>query len=238
VLGPDTNLELVQAAIAENVGVGGISEFDFDRIKIPAGGGLAFNVATLEGESAEKFITGVVVLARDARAYWSKTLEESGGNVPPDCHSNDGVAGAGEPGGRCAECPLATFGSSTKLVNGAKVKGRGQACKAIRQLYMLTGSSLMPVVLPLPPTSLKAAKTYMLRLAGQGHPYFAVVTKVGLESAQNSGGVKYSKAKFECVGTLNAEQASKAKAYSEMLKPLVANVPAVASDFTNQEAQG
>lgn len=225
VLNSDSNLDLVQAAISENVGVGGITEFDFDRIKIPAGGGLAFNVTTLEGETAEKSITGVIVLARDARAYWSVPMEQSGGNTPPDCHSNDSIAGIGAPGGDCAKCPLAQFGSDKK-------SGRGQACKAIRQLFLLRSDSLLPVVLALPPTSLKAAKQYMLRLAGQGVPYWAVATKIGLETAQNAQGIKYSRATFGFVGLLSEEQKAKAKQYSDMLKPLVVRMVVDANEYT------
>jgi len=232
VLQSEANLDLVQSAIAENVGVGGITEFDFDRIKIPSGGGLAFNVTTLQGEESEKTVTGVIVLARDSRAYWEKSLEEGGGNQPPDCHSNDGIVGIGTPGGDCVKCPLAQFGSDTKVVSGATVKGRGQACKAIRQLFLLRGDSLLPMVLPLPPTSLKAAKQYMLRLAGQGVPYWAAVTKVGLEAATNAGGIKYAKATFSFAGLLSEEQKAKAKAYSDMLKPLVSSMVIDSKDYT------
>jgi hypothetical protein len=239
VLNADSNLELVQAAIAENVGAGGITEFDFDRIKIPAGGGLSFNVTTLEGEDSEKTITGVIVLARDARAFWQKSLDEGGGNQPPDCHSNDGITGIANPGvnagGDCTKCPLAQFGSDTKVVNGATVQGRGQACKAIRQLFILRGDSLLPVVLALPPTSLKAAKQYMLRLAGQGVPYWAAITKIGLENAQNGGGIKYSKATFAFAGLLNEEQKAKAKLYSDMLKPLVVRMVVDVTDYSEEK---
>ncbi len=228
VLNSETSLDLVQAAIAENVGVGGITEFDFDRIKIPAGGGLAFNVTTLEGETAEKTITGVIALARDSRAYWKVPLDLSGGNTPPDCHSNDGLVGiATTPqghGGECAKCALAQFGSDPK-------SGRGQACKAIRQLFILRGDSLLPVVLALPPTSLKPAKQYMLRLAGQGVPYWSVLTKIGLEQAQNAGGIKYSRATFVFAGMLTEEQRAKAKQYSDMLKPLVTRMIVDAKDY-------
>jgi len=228
VLSSDSNLELVQEAIAENVGVGGITEFDFDRIKIPSGGSLSFNVTTLEGETAEKTVTGVIVLARDARAYWAKSLDEGGGSQPPDCHSNDGIVGIGSPGGDCGKCALAQFGSDTKT-------HRGQACKAIRGLFLLRGDSLLPVVLALPPTSLKAIKQYMLRLAGQGVPYWAVFTKIGLEPAQNTGGIKYAKATFTFVAKLNKDQMEKAKAYSDMLKPLVVNMVVDASNYKEQE---
>jgi len=231
----ESNLEMVQAAISENVGAGGITEFDFDRIKIPTGGGVTFNVTTLEGEAAEKSIVGVIVLARDSRAYWKVPLEQSGGSTPPDCHSNDGFTGIGSPGGDCAKCPFAQFGSDTKVVNGVTMQGRGQACKAIRQLFILRSDSLLPVVLALPPTSLKAAKQYMLRLAGQGVPYWAAVTRIGLEHAQNAGGIKYSRATFAFAGMLNEEQRANAKQYSDMLKPLVSNMIIDAKDYEEAE---
>lgn len=221
VFNSDTNIQLVQDAIQENVGCGGISEFDFERIKIPAGGGPAFAINTLEGETMVKTFDCVIVLARDSRGYWAKSPEDGGGNAPPDCSSHDGLIGIGDPGGRCADCPLAQFGTAKK---GDKVL-KGQACKAMRQLFILTGGSLLPVVLTLPPTSLKAAKQYMLRLAGQGVPYFGVVTKVGLEQATNEANQKYSKATFTFVAKLNDEQRAKAKAYGEMLRPLIDKMP-------------
>ena len=230
VFNSDTNLALVQQAIAENVGVGGVSEFDFERIKIPAGGGPMFTINTLEGETAEKTITAVIILARDSRGYWAKSPEDGGGNAPPDCHSNDGITGIGTPAGNCQDCPLAEFGSATK---GGK-NTKGQACKAMRQLFLLTGGSLLPVVLTLPPTSLKAAKQYMLRLAGQGVPYWGVVTRIGLEQATNEANQKYSKATFAFVSKLDDDQRAKARAYSEMLKPLVANMP-VDTTVANQQ---
>ena len=224
VLSSEASLETVQEAISEHVGVGGITEFAFDRIKIPSGGGLSFTVNTLEGEEMVKSITGVIVLARDARAYWEQSMEEGGGNQPPDCHSNDGSVGIGNPGGDCAKCPFSQFGSDTKVVKGVTVAGKGQACKAIRGLFLLTGNSLLPTVLSLPPTSLKAIKQYMLRLAGQGVPYWSVYTKIGLEKSKNDGGVEYAKATFTFVGKLSPDQKEKAKAYSAMLKPLVSNM--------------
>ncbi len=228
-LSPETSMELVQAAIAENLGVGPITEFDFDRIKIPAGGETVFRIVTLEGEAHEKAITGVIVSARDARAYWKVPYDQSGGNTPPDCYSIDGLRGApladDKPGRLCATCQLAKFGSDPKT-------GRGQACKALRQLFILRGDSLLPVVLALPPTSLKAARQYMVRLAGQGVPYWSVVTRIGLEAAQNSAGLRYSRATFSFVSMLNEEQREKARAYADMLRPMVRDMTITAADYS------
>ena len=46
--------------MAENLGDDGLSEFSLDRIRIPAGGGIAFEVPTLEGSDSAKTIEGVV----------------------------------------------------------------------------------------------------------------------------------------------------------------------------------
>lgn len=227
----DVDIALVRDALVENVGSGGVSEFDFERIKIPTGGNLGFNVCGPEGPDVAKEIVAVIVLSRDARAYWSEAFDSSGGNLPPDCHSFDGRFGVGEPGGDCEKCPFSQFESAVKYVKGEPVKGRGQACKATRQLFILRGASLLPEVLSLPPTSLKAAKKYMLALAGRGIPYWAAVTKIGLESDKNNDGIQYSKASFTYVGQLTGDERAKAQQYAEMLRPMVSRMATKRTDF-------
>lgn len=208
-----TDLEAINAALSTNIGSGGLSEFDLPRIKMPAGGGLQWVVPTLEGEAMEPAIEGVIVLARDTRAYYSQPISETGGNQPPDCWSADGVTGSGKPGGACLACPLARYGSAPG--------GRGQACKQIKQLFVLRGSLLLPEVVTLPPTSLKPARHYLLKLTSQGVPYYAVVTRLSLERTKNSQGIAYSRAVLSFVRRLAPEEVERAREYHEMLKPLV-----------------
>jgi hypothetical protein len=208
-----TDLDTINAAISTNIGSGGLSEFDLPRIKMPAGGGLQWAVPTLEGEATEPAIEGVIVLARDTRAYYSQPISETGGSQPPDCWSADGVTGSGKPGGACLACPLARYGSAPG--------SRAQACKQIKQLFVLRGSLLLPEVVTLPPTSLKAAKQYLLKLTSQGVPYYAVVTRIGLERTKNSQGIAYSRAVLSFVRRLAPEEVERAREYHEMLKPLV-----------------
>jgi hypothetical protein len=203
----------ISAALSTNIGSGNLSEFDLPRIKIPAGGGTQWTVPTLEGEAMEPQIEGVIVLARDTRAYYSQPISETGGNQPPDCFSTDGVTGSGKPGGACITCPLAVYGSAPGC--------RGQACKQIKQLFVLRGSQLLPEVVTLPPTSLKAAKQYLLKLTSQGVPYYAVVTRIGLERTKNAQGIAYSRAVLSFVRRLTPEEIDRAREYHEMLKPLV-----------------
>ena len=110
-------------------------------------------------------------------------------------------------------CPLAQYGSAPG--------GRGQACKQIKQVFVLRGSLLLPEVISLPPTSLKAAKQYLLKLTSQGIPYYSVVTRVGLERTKNKQGIAYSRATFTFVRRLTPDEVHKAQEYHEMLKPLV-----------------
>jgi hypothetical protein len=208
-----TDLEAIHTAISTNIGSGGLSEFDLPRIKIPAGGGLQWAVPTLEGEAMEPAIEGVIVLARDTRAYYSQPISETGGSQPPDCWSADGATGSGQPGGACLACPLARYGSAPG--------GRGQACKQIKQLFVLRGNLLLPEVVTLPPTSLKPAKQYLMKLTSQGVPYYAVVTRIGLERTKNSQGIAYSRAVLSFVRRLSPEEVERARDYHEMLKPLV-----------------
>jgi hypothetical protein len=208
-----TDLDAINAALSTNIGAGGLSEFDLPRIKMPAGGGLQWAVPTLEGEAMEPSIEGVIVLARDTRAYYSQPISETGGSQPPDCWSADGTTGSGKPGGACLACPLARYGSAQG--------SRGQACKQIKQLFVLRGSLLLPEVVTLPPTSLKAAKQYLLKLTSQGVPYYAVVTRIGLERTRNAQGIAYSRAVLSFVRRLAPEEVGRAREYHEMLKPLV-----------------
>lgn len=212
-----TDIAAITEALASNVGTGNLSEFDLPRIKMPAGGATTWIVPTLDGEASEPFVEGVIVLARDTRAYYAKPIAESGGGQPPDCASTDGVTGTGEPGGACIACPLAKYGSAPG--------GRGQACKQMKQLFVLRGSQLLPEVLTLPPTSLRAAKQYMLKLTSQGMPYFTVVTRIGLERTKNAQGIAYSRATFAFVRKLSPAEIERARQYHEMLKPLVQRMP-------------
>ena len=169
---------------------------DLDRVRIPAGGGIAWEVPTAEGEiDTAKKLRGIIVHHRTARAYWSQSLEDSGGGSPPDCASRDGKMGIGEPGGICAKCPLNQFGSDERE--------RGKACKEMKLIFLLKPDSLLPIVVVLPPTSLQPFKKYLMRLTSSATPYSRVETEIALEKDQNTDGVAFAKAKFAAVQKLD-----------------------------------
>ena len=133
-----TEIADIREAMNVNVGDGGLNATDLERIKIPAGGGTAWTIQGLDGEEMLKELSGIIIAWRDTRAYWSVPMEESDGNMPPDCYSLDARTGEGKPGGNCHKCPNAEFGSGSK--------GEGQACKLVRQLFLVREDNLLPEI--------------------------------------------------------------------------------------------
>lgn len=199
-------LELKEV-LQENLGGEAISAFELDRVKVPSGGGTTWEVPTLEGVEDAKAIEGVVIYFKNQNAYWKEKYD--GQNNPPNCVSNDGMVGIGTPGGDCAVCPLNAFGS----------EGKGKACKNMRPLFVLREGDVLPLVLTLPPTSLKDARKYFLRLASKGIPYYGVITEITLDKDKNENGITYSKAKLSLKGRLDPDTVKKLKAFQDSLKP-------------------
>lgn len=216
---PDSVRELIRA----NVGPDGISAMDLDRIKIPAGGGQAWAIPTVDGEDVAKEFVGVIIHHKSGRLYWKEKYQGQG--QPPDCVSDDGQTGVGDPGGDCARCPLAKFGSDA---NG----GKGQACKQVKMLFVMRPGDLLPVAVSLPPTSLAGARKFLLRLASQALPFYAVAVRFALEKTKNSGGIEYSRVLLSVADRLAPEQASAMKAISEALRPHLDRVRVGAEDYS------
>lgn len=195
---PDEERQEVMAAFAVNCASGSITEFDLPRIKVASGTAL-WLIPGLEGDTTQPAIEGVVVLGRDTRVYYKS---KDAGNVPPDCSTIDGKTGKGDPGGACAGCPLAEWDSGE---NGA------QACKQVKQLFMLRGASMLPEVVSLPPTSLKAVRQFFLKLATQGIQYHHCILRIELEKAQNPQGKVYGKAVMKYVRKLSPDEIARAE---------------------------
>ncbi len=177
-------------ALQENFGDEKLGQRDLDKIQIPTGSTSMFMVPDLEeGEKSVKTIEAVIVYYRVARAYWEKSLDDGGGNSPPDCYSNDGKMGIGKPGGSCIGCPLNEFESAKK--------GKGKACQERKLLFLMMPDSLMPRVLSLPPTSLSNFKKYLTRLTSGVVAYPGVITEIGLTKDKNNDGIEYHQATFK-----------------------------------------
>ncbi len=188
-----------------------ITQFDLPEVKVPAGGATSWEVPTLAGEETIKQLKCVVLCAQKVRQYYAG--EFTGENAPPDCASADGVEGLGTPGGECATCPLAQWGSGT---NG------GQACSERRHMLLLRENSALPVFLNLPPSSLKQFKRYRTLLLGAQTPLHGVITDLGLAKAKNATGIEYSQVTFASAGPLEAEAVRRGGELREMYRALLA----------------
>jgi hypothetical protein len=200
--------------LIENIGSQGLRPQDLDRVKVPAGGGSAWEVPTLKGPEPVKVLEGIILHFKDVRAYWAS---KGTGNAPPDCSSPDSVLGMGKPGGQCHKCPLAQFGTAVDEQGNA---GKGQACKQMRLLLFLRQDDMLPLLVSLPPTSIQHAKKYFLRLVANGLPYYGVTTQLRLEQAKSGGGKVYSMATLNVGRQLEAAELEKVQMIGQAMRDL------------------
>lgn len=212
----------IAEAIAEEMD--GLGTVPFDRVKIPSGGGLAFEVPGEDEDNPESAteLVGVILYHHPVNAYWKEKF--AGGNEQPDCSSYDGKVGVDKETGECkdcASCPYNQFGSD----------GNGKACKNVHRIYMLREGNPVPLILSLPPTSLKFMRDYISkRILLKGMRCYHAVTKITLKKEKNAAGIAYSRAAFTFVGKLTPEQIAAAEAMKNTIKQTDRNVD-VAADY-------
>ncbi len=210
----------------------GMGRIQFERVKMPSGGGLSFEVCDENGEPVPASeITGIIVDRYPVNAYWPDKF--AGASNPPQCVAMDGLHGVGNPGGLCAKCPHNQWGSDED--------GRGKACKNLHRIYVLPPGDVLPLLIALPPTSLANFNAYMLRLTSKAKkPYWAVVTRIRLEKVTNKDGIAYSRAVFSKIGDVPTEKLPALKTYIEELRPLMRAVEVEMADYNVEidEADG
>ncbi len=87
----------------------------FDKVKIPSGGGLMFEVTGENGEPEPvKTIEGVILYHHAVNSFYKEKY--TGGSNPPDCGSYDGKTGEGDPGGDCSKCPYGILHETLKSI--------------------------------------------------------------------------------------------------------------------------
>jgi hypothetical protein len=208
----------VALALKENLGGAEINAFDFERVKVPAGGGLAWNITDQDtgDETALPGFEAVIVAWKDQKAFWKRSLSEDGAKKgPPDCYSPDMKKGIGDPGVVCATCRFNKFGTA----KGGT--GRGKACKDTRQIFFMRPASLLPELLVVPPTSLQAVKSFMLKLASRGIPFWQCVVKFKLVKDKNAESVEYSKVDLSLVAVLDDLPKAAAQKYSHVVRQML-----------------
>jgi hypothetical protein len=208
----------IRDLLSTNIGRGGLNVFDLDQIHVPTAGTTQWQLEDLHGIQNVPSFEAIIIDYVDPRNYWKDNYGDNGGNKPPDCTSPDGQIGHGHPGGQCALCPMAEFGSAT---DGSGKQRRGQACKQTRNLFCILPAQIIPVAVVLPPTSLKASRKFFLRLASMQITFSSIVTAFELERDRNADGIAYSRAVLKIARPLSPEESRRIEAYAATIRPLL-----------------
>ena len=220
-----------------------LSFSNLPTIKIPTGG--AKNWELPDGTATQE-IEAILLHRQPVRAYWSIRFSEGGGGAPPDCSSLDNITGLGNNGTKvgwnieesytpdgvafytgehdCATCPLSQYGTAT---NDKGEPAAGKACRQITRLFLMFPDSILPTLLPLPPSSYKEAQNYTISSAARGKRYSEIVTGIALEQDKSKAGITYSKALFRAIGNLSPDEAAKIRSYRADLLPRLTNAPII-----------
>ncbi len=196
------------------------------RVKIASGGGKTFEIVTGDEDmdtSVQKF-SGVIIYSHLCNARFD---EDAPRGMPPVCSSIDAKVGVIEGTGirsRCKECPYNEYKTDKN--------GRGKACKNMVRLYIMTEGMPIPLVLTLPPTSIKAYQTYHTSsLATRKLTPAHVVTEFSLEQKTAASGDKYSVVKLKLLGKLSEAQCEVADYFGKSIRLAQQNAAITDEDY-------
>lgn len=198
---------------------------NFETIKIPSGGSIAFEVTSDDPNSPDlvKELEAIIIDHYPVNAYYETKYE--GQNNPPSCSSSDGKTGTGNPSGSCKSCPLNSYGSAED--------GIGKACKNLHRLYILRNGDLLPTRLTLPPTSLKPFSDYLVKkVVMKGMKSCDVVTKITLKKETSKTGIVYAQAQFAISKILTPDERAVMRNYADSIRSRTRIVKE--EDFTDQ----
>ncbi len=135
-------------------------------------------------DSPATSIDAVLVKANKgtSKVFYANGYDESGENKKPDCFSNDGTrpdASVENPQAKsCALCPNNQWGSKVS----DKGSSKGKACQdSVRMAIAAADMINDPMLLRVPPASIRALGEYGKMLDKRGVSYNMVVTKIGFD---------------------------------------------------------
>lgn len=204
----------------------GLGSVSLDVIKTPTAGGLFFEIPGDDPENPEttKEIEGVIVFHHPMFSYWASDYAGADSNKQPDCISCDGKTGTDTHTGElfnCSDCPRNQFGS----------KGTAKLCRNMHRLYILQSGEPLPIVLNVPPSSLKAFKEFLTkRVIMRGRKLSSIITKISLKKSKNAAGIAYSQEVFVKTGDLTPEQVQQIAPLGELCKQIAMRAPDIQTD--------
>ena len=137
-------------------------------------------------------LRGVIVFKHKVRGYWNRNSDDT----IPECSSWDGRTGIVTDTNEqraCANCPMNAWGSG---MDEAGNQTRGKACKEMRRLFVALDDYHLPIMLSLPPTSIKNFDNYISARITRGIPDIAAETIISL-IPEKGGKYSYAVAQFK-----------------------------------------
>lgn len=178
-----------------------------------------------------KELRGVIVYKQKTRGYWPR----GGGNIP-ECASTDGITGTTQDGSerKCAACPMNEWGTGEDEAGNPT---RGKACKEMRRIFLANEDTAIPVVLTLPPTSIRAFDDYISARLSQHIIDIARETVITLSSAKSDNGFKYAVAEFTIGDPVPVPQMLGYKRLRERLREAAAGMDITAEDYDTGDVE-
>lgn len=210
-----------------------VDHIEYGRIKIAGAGAGVFKVTDPGEEDSQTAteIVGVIILSHKCNAYWRAEYGSTEADKTPDCASFDGITGVVSETGEaraCKDCPLNEYGSAEN--------GLGKACKNMRRMYIMREGDILPMVLSLPGTALRAYDNYRTSLATKRKTPASVLTRITLKSARSKGNVEYSTPQFAAVGALPASEIARVREFAAQFEGVANRADTLAEDAERRNA--
>jgi hypothetical protein len=229
-------VEAIRDMISANVGgMTDLWEFNLTRAVNPSGGAKTprWEIPGL-GDEPEFVgeLEGIIVFHKNARVYYERSYEESGGGQQPDCMSRDGIRGEGTPGGLCPKCPLAKF---KKLEDGSTER---PLCREVKRLFLLRPGEIMPTMFNATGGNVGQVQQYLLNLTTKGRLRFNhCITRLRLSAAKYKNGRDWSRWDLSMVSALPAEVCEQMDAFHDFLEPIVAGMAVTVDDVVEDSSE-
>ena len=124
--------------------------------------------------------------------------------------------------------PPAPSTSSAAAARAAAARAAPKACKNTHRVYLLRENEALPILLTLPPTSLRAFKDYLAkRLIMKGKRSSDVITCIKLKKEKNADGIAYSACVFSKAADLAPGQIEAIQPACAWIKGVASHVPVV-----------
>jgi hypothetical protein len=89
---------------------------------------------------------------------------------------------------------------------------------------LIQEDQILPSLITVPPTSLRAVRQYFMGLVSRRIPYWGLVTKLSLEKATNEAGIAYAKMVFTAGRVLSPEERARLAPFQRQMQEMLRSI--------------